>query len=53
MQLLVSDAGFVYVVPMRSKTEIVKAVKQFAKEDGVHIALILDPEGTQRAENLK
>ena len=38
---------------MKSKTEIFKIVEQFVKEIGVHTILILDPEGTQRAENLK
>ena len=53
MQLFVSDTGYMYAVPMKSKTEIVKAVDQFAKEIGVPTALILDPKGTQWAENLK
>ena len=30
-QLFVTDKGFVYVVPMRSKSEVLQAVKQFAK----------------------
>ena len=42
-----------YVVPMKSKTGIVQAVKQFAKEIGVPTALILDPEGTQSSYDLK
>ena len=42
-----------YVVPMTSKTQIVDAVKQFAKEIGVPMSLILDPEGTQRGDKLK
>ena len=53
MQLFVSDTGFMYVVPMKSKTEIVQAVKQFAKEIEVPTALILDPEGTQSSHELK
>ena len=53
MQLFVSDTGFMYVVPMKSKTEIVQAVKQFAKEIGVPTALILDLEGTQSSHDLK
>ena len=53
MQFFVSDAGYMYVVAMKRKIEIVKEVEQFAKEIGVHTALILDPKGTQRAENLK
>ena len=30
-QLFVTDVGFVYVVPMRSKMEVLKAVNRFAK----------------------
>ena len=41
------------MVPMKFKTEIIQAVKQFAKEIGVPIALILDPEGTQSSHDLK
>ena len=32
MQLFVSDAGFMYVHPMKAKTEIIDTVKAFAKE---------------------
>jgi len=47
MQLFVSDTGFMFVYPMTTKTEIVNAVKVFAKDIGVPTALILDPEGTK------
>jgi hypothetical protein len=33
-QLFVTDKGFVYVVPMRRKGEVLQAIKQFAKEIG-------------------
>ena len=46
MQLFASDTGFMFVYLMKVKTEIVNAVKAFAKEIGVPTALILDPEGT-------
>ena len=36
MQLFVSDTGFMYVYPMKSKSEIPMAVKVFAKEIGVY-----------------
>ena len=35
MQLFVSDTGLMYVYPMKVKTEIVNAVKAFAKAIGV------------------
>ena len=52
MQLFVSDTGFMFVYPMKSKTEIINAVKAFAKEIGAPTALILDLEGTQRSKEL-
>ena len=36
MQLFVSDTGFMYVYPMKLKSEIPVAVKVFAKEIGVY-----------------
>ena len=33
-QLFVMDKGFVFVVPIRKKSEVLQAVKQFAKEIG-------------------
>ena len=53
MQLFVSDKGFVYVVPMKSKGEFPKALKMFAKEIGVPLALILDPSGEQSSNKVK
>ena len=53
MQLFVSDTGFMYVYPMKVKTEIVNVVKAFAKMIGVTTAPILDPEGTHKSEALK
>lgn len=52
MQLFVSDTGFMFVYPMKSKSEIPDAVKAFAKEIGVPVSLILDPEGTQKSNKL-
>ena len=53
MQLFVSDVGYMYVHPMKAKTEIIDAVKAFAKEIGVPTALILDPAGEQRSKELE
>jgi hypothetical protein len=46
-QLFVTDKGFVYVVPMKSKAEVLQAVKQFAKEIGAPDAIICDLAGEQ------
>ena len=53
MQLFVSDTGFMYVYPMKSKTELVNAVKAFAKVIDVPTTLILDPEWTHKSGALK
>ena len=45
MQFFVSDKGFVYIVPMKSRGELHLALKMFAKEIGVPLSLILDPSG--------
>ena len=52
-QLFVTDKGFVYVVPMRSKSEVLNAVKQFAREVGAPEAIISDAAGEQSSEDLK
>ena len=52
-QLFVSDRGFVYVVPMKSKGEVLQAVKQFAKEVGVPDAIIADYGGENISFDLK
>jgi hypothetical protein len=41
-QLFVTDKGSVYVVPMKKESEVLQAVKQFAKEIGAPEALICD-----------
>ena len=46
-QLFVSDKGFVHVVPMRSKGEVLQAMKEFAKVVGAPDAFICDASGEQ------
>jgi hypothetical protein len=52
-QLFVTDKGFIYVVPMMSKSEVLQAVKQFAKEIGAPEAIIADPAGEQTSNVLR
>jgi hypothetical protein len=52
-QLFVTDKGFVYVVPMKSKSEVLHAVKQFAKEIGAPDAIISDAAGEQSSQKLR
>ena len=52
-QLFVTDKGFVYVVPMRRKSDVLAAVKQFAKEIGAPDAFVADMSGEQMSFDLK
>jgi len=52
-QLFVTDKGFVYVVPMRRKSDVLQAVKQFAKEIGAPDAFVADMSGEQMSFDLK
>ncbi len=52
-QLFVTDKGFVYVVPMRSKSDVLEAVKQFAKETGAPDAIISDAAAEQKSQKLR
>ncbi len=49
----VTDKGFVYVVPMKKKSEVLLAVKQFAKEIGAPEAFIADMSGEQMSLLMK
>jgi hypothetical protein len=52
-QLFVTNKGFVYVVPMKSKANVLDAVKQFAKEIGAPDALIFDMSGEQTSQPMR
>ena len=52
-QLFVTDKGFVYVVPMRRKGEVLQAMKQFAKELGAPDAFVADMSGEQMSSEVK
>ena len=41
-QLFVTDKGFIYVVPMKRKLEVLLAIKQFAKEIGAIDSFVAD-----------
>ena len=53
MQLFVSDKGFVYIVPMKSRGEFHLDLKLFDKDIGVPISLIIDPLGEQTSAKVK
>ena len=52
-QLFVANKGFVYVVPMRSKSEVLQAVKQFTKEIGAPEAIICDSAPEQKSQAIR
>ena len=52
-QLFVTDKAFVYVAPMKTRSEVLQAVKQFAKEIGAPEAIISDNSGEQASNDLK
>lgn len=52
-QLFVTDKGFVYVVPMKRRGEVLQAMKEFAKEIGAPDAFIADMSGEQMAKDVK
>ncbi len=53
MQLFVSDKGFVFVFPMRARSEFKTALQVFAKEVGAPKALIVDPAGEQTSYDVR
>lgn len=53
MQLFVSDKGFIYVVPMQSKSQVPQALKMFAKEVGAPDAVICDAAREQISKEVK
>ena len=46
-QLFVTNKRFLYVVPMRRKSEVLQAIKQFTKEIGAPTSIITDMSGEQ------
>ena len=52
-QLFVTDKGFVYCVPMKTKSEVLQAIKQFAKEIGAPDAIISDAAREQKSQELR
>ena len=52
-QLFVMDKGFLYVVPLRRKSEVLQVIKQFAKEIGVPTSIIADMSGEQMSHDVR
>ena len=52
-QLFVMDKGFIYVIPMRRKSKLLQAIKQFAKEIGAPTSIITDMAGEQMSQEVR
>ena len=52
-QLFVMDKGFLYVVPMQRKPEVLQAIKQFAKEIGAPTSIITDMSSEQMTHDIR
>ena len=52
-QLFVTDKGFIYAVPMKRKSEVLLAIKQFAKEIGAPDSFVADMSGEQMSSEVK
>ena len=52
-QIFVRGKGFVFVVPMKSKSEVLQALKQFSKEIRAPDAIVSDAEGEQTSKALR
>ena len=52
-QLFVTDKGFVYIIPMRRKSEVLQVIKQFAKEIGVSTSIIADMACEQMSQEVR
>ena len=52
-QLFVTDKGFIYVIPMKKKSEVILAIKQFAKEIGAPDSFVADMSGDQMSSEVK
>ena len=52
-QLIVTNKGFIYVVPMKKKSEVLLAIKQFAKEIWAPDSFVADMSGEQMSSEVK
>ena len=52
-QLFVTDKGFLYVVPLKRKSEVMSAVKQFTKEIGAPDAIVCEMLMEQTSPEIK
>ena len=51
-QLFVRDKGFLYIIPMRRNSEVLHAIKQFAKEIVAPTLIIADMSGEKMSHDI-
>ena len=52
-QLFVTDKGFLDAIPLKARSEVILALKEFAKRIGVPEAIICDASGEQSSQELR
>ena len=52
-QLFVTDKGFIYIVPMKRKSEVLSAIKQFAKAVGDPDTIVSDMAKEQVSQDVR
>ena len=52
-QLFVTGKSYIYIVPMKCKSEVLHAIKQFSKEIGMMNVIVCDMAGEQMSPELK
>ena len=52
-QLFIMDKGFIYIVPIRRKSEVLQAIEQFAKEIGVPTSIIAVMASEQMSQEVR
>ena len=53
MKLSVTDKGFVHVIPMKKRSEVLLVLKMFAKEVGTPDAIICDAAREQISQSVR
>ena len=53
VNFFVTDKGFIYVVPMKKKSEVLLAIKQFTQEIGAPDSFVADTSGEQMTSEVK
>lgn len=53
LQLFVTDKGFLFIIPMKTKGAVLQSLKAFTKAVGAPDAIVIDPSGEQTSKKVK